>query len=84
MVVGADGTGLTNLTHNGRFNGYPAWSKDRAWIAFVSGGCQTPMVPCLDTNHEVYLMRKDGSASPGRGGHRPPKGSFGNKAWCRR
>jgi hypothetical protein len=19
------------------------------------------MVPCLDTNHEVYLMRKDGS-----------------------
>ncbi len=61
MAVAQDGTGLTDLTHNDRFNSNPAWSRDGNWIAFVSGGCQSPVLPCFETNHEVYVMRKDGS-----------------------
>ena len=38
FVVGADGTGLTQLTHappdGGDYNADPAWSPDGSWIAF--------------------------------------------------
>ena len=61
MTVAADGTELTDVTRNDRFNGHPAWSADGNWIAFVSGGCQSPILPCFETNHEVYVMRRDGS-----------------------
>ena len=63
VAVGADGSGFTDLSHNGRFNRDPAWSKDGNWIAFVSGGCQSPFLPCLEANHEVYVMRKEGSGA---------------------
>jgi len=61
VAVGADGSGITDLTHNDRFSRHPAWSKDGHWIAFVSGGCQSPFLPCFERNHEVYVMREDGS-----------------------
>ena len=37
--------------------------RRRNWIAFVSGGCQSSFLPCLETNHEVYVMRKEGSGA---------------------
>jgi Tol biopolymer transport system component len=53
FVINADGTGLTNLTHNSWYQDRrPAWSPDGTRIAFQSN---------RDGNDEIYLMNADGS-----------------------
>ena len=51
-VVNADGSGLTQLTHNAISDGGPAWSPDGHRIAFGSK---------LDGDFEIYVMNADGT-----------------------
>lgn len=53
-IVNADGTGLRQLTSNGRNNYLPAWSPDGNMIAYISS--QTG----LNTS-EVYVINADGT-----------------------
>ena len=50
--MNADGSGVTRLTYNDAFDGYPAWSPDGRRIAFDSQ---------RDGNREIYVMDADGS-----------------------
>lgn len=57
FVMNADGSNVTRLTNTGGscgsgFAGWPAWSPDGQWIAFVSA---------RTGNTEIYVMRPDGS-----------------------
>jgi uncharacterized repeat protein (TIGR01451 family) len=51
-IMNADGSGQTNLTNNGAFDGEPAWSPNGQKIAFESD---------RDGNSEVLLVGADGS-----------------------
>lgn len=53
-IVSADGTGLRQLTNNGRNNYLPAWSPDGSRIAYISSRAR------LNT-HEIYVIDTDGS-----------------------
>ena len=56
--MNADGSGQTNLTHNGAASDFgPAWSPDGSRIAFAS---------LRDDNYDVYVMLADGSGTAGR------------------
>jgi Tol biopolymer transport system component len=48
----ADGSGLTNITNNPAYDGFPHWSPDGKQIAFESG---------RDGSNQIYLMDADGS-----------------------
>jgi Tol biopolymer transport system component len=48
----ADGSGLTNITNNPAYDGFPHWSPDGKRIAFESG---------RDGSNQIYLMDADGS-----------------------
>ncbi len=50
--MNSDGSGLTNLTYNPAYDGYPVWSPDGNKIAFTSN---------RDGNYEIYVMNSDGS-----------------------
>lgn len=52
FVIGATGTGQTQLTSNGATNFWPDWSPDGAHIVFVSN---------LDGDRDIYIMDVDGS-----------------------
>jgi type II secretory pathway pseudopilin PulG len=51
-VMNADGSGVTRLTNNPAYDGWPAWSPDGRRIAFASN---------RDGNPEIYVMNADGS-----------------------
>ena len=50
--MNADGTGLTQLTHNSDNNFAPAWSPDGRRLAFLSS---------RDGDFEIYVMNADGT-----------------------
>ena len=52
-VMNADGSNVTQLTHNSNGNWWPVWSPDGRRIAFISK---------RDGDHEVYVMNDDGSS----------------------
>ena len=52
FVIKADGTGLTQLTHNGAVVGHLDWSPEDDKIAFVSN---------RDGNPAIYVTRADGT-----------------------
>lgn len=52
FVIGADGTGQTQLTEGSTDNDYPAWSPDGEQIVFKSE---------RDGDREIYLMNADGT-----------------------
>ena len=52
-VIGADGSGLTNITHNNAANDAPDWSPDGTKIAISTH---------RDGNWEIYVMNADGTA----------------------
>ena len=51
-VIGADGTGLTNLTANPSNDGLPEWSPDGTKLAFLTD---------RDGVWSIYTMNADGS-----------------------
>jgi TolB protein len=51
-VINADGTGLTRLTTQPRFDGSPRWSPDAERIAFTSD---------RDGSLDIWVMNADGS-----------------------
>ena len=51
-VMNADGSNVTQLTHNPAYDGVPGWSPDGSRIAFHSD---------RDGDHEIYVMNADGS-----------------------
>ena len=52
FVANIDGTGLTNLTNNPTFEGWPAWSPDGERIAFAGN---------RNGVYQVFVMSADGS-----------------------
>jgi len=56
FVMNPDGTGETRLTNNGAGEFQPAWSPDRARIAFVSRRDAH-----YSENNEIYVMNADGT-----------------------
>ena len=50
--MNADGTGLTQLTHNSDRDSVPAWSPDGRRLAFHSN---------RDGDFEIYVMNADGT-----------------------
>jgi len=52
FVMAADGSGAVNLTKNGHFDGWPAWSPDGSQIAFSSNRSDV---------YQIYVMKADGS-----------------------
>lgn len=54
VVMSADGSNQTLLTHNRFYDGEPTWSPDGSKIAFVSR-------PDDDGNHDIYVIDNDGS-----------------------
>jgi TolB protein len=50
--MNADGSGAQNLTKDGHFDGWPAWSPDGTRIAFASNRSDV---------YQIYLMSADGS-----------------------
>ena len=51
--MGADGSGLVQLTDNSAWDGTPSWSPGGTRIAFASR---------RDGDREIYTMRADGSS----------------------
>ena len=52
LVMNRDGTNAVNLSRNGYFDGWPAWSPDGRRIAFSSNRSDL---------YQVYVMNADGS-----------------------
>ena len=74
FVVGRDGSGLRQLTHDDRFHGRPAWSSDGRLIASRVSGVRrrdgefisTPgaiEIVAVDDGNRSRLLSTDGSAS---------------------
>jgi Tol biopolymer transport system component len=51
MVMNADGTGVTNLSRNPWFDGWPSWSPDGTQVAFSSNRTDV---------YQIYVMDADG------------------------
>lgn len=58
FVLHADGSGLTQLTHNPLPDVHPVWSPDAAWIAFERGD---DALSSVTDRRRVFVMRADGS-----------------------
>ncbi len=52
MVMNTDGTGITNLSRNAWFDGWPSWSPDGRQVAFSSNRSDV---------YQIYVMDADGS-----------------------
>jgi TolB protein len=52
FVMNADGTGALNLSKDGFFDGWPAWSPDGRYIAFSSN---------REDYYQIFVMKADGS-----------------------
>ncbi|MGI8331020.1 protein kinase domain-containing protein [Actinomadura scrupuli] len=60
-VIGADGSGKTQLTPDATRDMDPNWSKDGTWIAFVRGSTQHPKIWAVRANgkDELCIAPKD-------------------------
>ena len=52
FVMNADGTGVTQLTDNDDYDGFPVWSPNGKQIAFMGN---------RDGDREIFVMNADGS-----------------------
>lgn len=60
-VVGREGAGLRQLTHDDRFHGAPAWSPDGRVIASATTGVRRTDGGAVDTPGAIELVASDGS-----------------------
>jgi len=59
FVMNADGTGVTQLTHDGAYAGFPAWSPDGTTIAYASYQGSNYIPGCLGLSicpTDLYLI----------------------------
>jgi Tol biopolymer transport system component len=60
FVANIDGSGISQLTHNGEWTLSPAWSPNGKFVAFVSGEDISGVVENLNP-FDIYTMNADGS-----------------------
>jgi Tol biopolymer transport system component len=70
FVVRSDGGGLRELTHDAGYHDYPAWSRDRRWIAVARRVTRREASASVDVSAPLDVIAADGSATlrPGVGG----------------